>query len=196
MATSVNPYEPPRELSSYARVAELPRTISVEGRMSWADALDAQRLAMRAPERLGGKRRANVAYFWVLWVLFLLGSLLVAFEEPLHVSSYVFLGFVLLIGAAVYYPRFRLHEEWKRRGGIFSPSRRLLTQEGIERIAEGGKTLSPWSDFSVAKRNDRTVLLYAASGGSYAVFPRTMFASEDDWHDFVEFIRARFPEAR
>jgi hypothetical protein len=194
MTASINPYEPPREIAAVTRLAELPRPIRVAGRISWDDALDAQRLAMQASKRLTGKRRASVSYFWILWTVFLFGASAAMLGAPGRAGSYVYLGVVLAIGALVYYPRLRLRREWKRGSGMFAPSERILTQEGIERISAGVATTIPWSEFSSFKRSRQNVLLYPASHGGSVVFPRAMFPSEDDWQDFVDFVQTRFPQ--
>jgi hypothetical protein len=87
-----------------------------------------------------------------------------------------------------------LRREWKRGTGIFAPSERLVTQDGIERSTEQGWTTMLWSRFYAHRQSDRMVLLYIALGGSYVVFPRTMFSNDEDWQDFVDFIGAKFPK--
>jgi hypothetical protein len=193
MASSNNPYEPPRELTAAPTLVHLPRPIRTAGRISWEDALEAQRLAMNASHQMSPQSR--LAVFWLLWFLFLFSSLMVVSQEPQFVSSYIFLGLVLLIGAAVYFPRARLRRDWRRGRGVFTLAERTLTQECIERKTEEGLTTMLWSRFYASKQSDRVVLLYNALGGGYVVFSRATFSSDDDWQTFLDFVRAKFPAA-
>jgi hypothetical protein len=193
MASSINPYEPPRELTAAATVVHLPRPIRSAGRISWEDALEAQRLAMNSSGRMSPQSR--LAVFWLLWGLFLFSSLMAVGQAPDRISSYVFLGIVLFIAGAVYYPHARLRKEWKRGVGVFTPAERVVTQEGIERKTEEGSTTMLWSRFYAQKQSDRVVILYNALGGSYVVFSRATFAHDDDWQTFLDFVRAKFPAA-
>jgi hypothetical protein len=189
---SFNPYEPPREVS--ARRVPLPGPITLAGRMSWEDGLHALELAMGRGRLSGTPTSApgnRVAVGLALFLLIALAPIAVTPNDP---GSYALLPVAMLMATLALRRRWLLRRDWTRQHGVFARLERWITEEGLQRKTEEGWTATPWSDFSRIRVSQRVLLLYFHASMSYLIFPRSLFAGEDEWNVFVRFLRDRLPE--
>jgi hypothetical protein len=160
--------------------------------MSWEDGRHALELAM-APRkrRQHGHSGGRIAAVWILCLLIAIVLVVMAPRDP---GRYLLLPVLILALAVALYRRGRLRYEWVRKQGAFAMVERWITEEGLQRNTDTGWTMTPWTEFSRIRVSDRAILLYTRSGLSYLVFPRALFASNEDWEDAVVFLKSRFPK--
>lgn len=74
--------------------------------------------------------------------------------------------------------------------GLFSG---VATDEALELRGEQSEAKTKWGAFVQYKVSDQVVLLYQNRAAA-SIVPRSLFASEEDWRQFQQFVRATVPE--
>jgi len=163
--------------------------IVLRGELSLADVVTADRLLQ------SGRQRKPVASFGVLVasVVVALGITVHSFNEEFGV--WILAGSLvvaaLIFAAPTCLNRYRLHQSWKRKEGIFNPVETTISNDGLL-ITQPHTTIQvEWPRFIAALTSPRVIFLFPSEG--WILFGRSRFADEYDWNRFKAYVDDRYP---
>ena len=165
--------------------------IVLRGELTMADMAAANRL-------LQSKRPRKVVP--ALYVA--VASLIVAFGIMLHDfdvewTDWAFggaiVGFGLLLGGRSLLARYKLHQSWKRKDGVFRQVDTTITTEGLLITEPHSVIKVEWAHFFGAVTAPTVIFLFPKDG--WILFGRSRFTDERDWNRFKAFVEDRWPVA-
>ena len=143
---------------------------SIEGVITQQDLEDAR--------RLHGK---------VDWLVAAAGGVIVGLVLIVMLNSYI-VGAVLAIPVIFVLQRWRRWAPYEIAGESI---KRTIDGSGLWLATRGGTKLVDWEQLYRSRRSDKLVILFARGSPPSFIFPRRLFAGDDQWRTFRDLVEKR-----
>jgi len=198
-----NPYEPPKEDSTWTATPTIGALIHASGQLTLEDFDRIQGLYGG-----GGRWQARLTYaaVIVIWLVFLVLNVFASrkpFVEQLAAIGmvhYMFGGGLLLFGLFLwlrYSLRRNVQKQYRNHEGMFAPQQLQFSDEGIALTTPLIQSRLSWDAFSSARINEDYLVLHLKPDGIAALhIARSWFADDGAWRRLFDFVLHRLPKVK
>jgi hypothetical protein len=162
--------------------------IVLAGELSKADVMTANGMLTTR------KRKVTSAAAFVALLALVVGAGISVREFDEKMSDLVFLGAMLVFPVLALTPfflaRYRVHQAWTTRTGIFDCYETTVSNDGIVMKAPHAVHQAEWPMFFAAMIRPTAIILFYP--GAWMLFARSRFADEFEWNRFTAFVQQRF----
>jgi hypothetical protein len=99
------------------------------------------------------------------------------------------IGAVIVISFVA--PRLQLRKQWRAGQGFFEPLQWMITDDFLRITTPTSSGTMDWSGFSKYTLPARLLLLHNRTGRLCYIIPRSFFANDDEWNNFLRFIEQK-----
>ena len=156
------------------------------GQLSWED--------FRAGVRLGKRRWPPQ---WLGVTMLVLGVLVLYWGSgvPMVQPASIFLVLlVVVLGLRVLRINRALRRMWSHPNGAGAQVQLAASPEGLLLETAHATVLQRWHRFGRYRVNARVAVLFFDPTSIFMVIPRSYFATDDDWHAFVDLLARHLPQ--
>lgn len=162
--------------------------ITLAGELSKEDVLTADRMLTTRQRK---RKRAST---FIAAVGLFVGLGLWLREHDEEASDRVFLAAIIVLPVFVFAPvliaRYRVHQAWTFKTGIFAVADTTIANDGIVMKLPHAVSNIEWPMFFAAMIRPTAIILFYQ--GAWMLFARSRFPTEHDWNRFTAFVQQRF----